>query len=184
MKAFRHTIAAGVLLILAGCTTQGDIQSPVPVEDRGAVQTAPQTGTGIGSGAEARGVDVGGGFQGGPLDAPEGSPLAQRVIYFDFDSNAIRPEFHEVLRAHGAYLADNPQTRLSVEGHTDERGSPSYNLALGERRAEAVKKVLVLNGASPDQIEVVSYGEEKPAVFGSTEEAWAKNRRAELNYQR
>lgn len=185
MKAFRHSVAVSVLLVLAGCTTQGDVQSPVPVEDRGGAQAgAAQPGAEVGSGAETRGVTVGGEFEGDPINAPAGSPLAQRVIYFDYDSNEIRPEFHEVLRAHGAYLASNPQVRVSVEGHTDERGSPSYNLALGERRADAVKKVLVLNGAGTDQVETVSYGEEKPASLGSSEDAWAQNRRAELSYQR
>jgi peptidoglycan-associated lipoprotein len=88
------------------------------------------------------------------------------------------------LEAHGEYLADNPDRQMLVEGHTDERGAREYNLALGERRAEAVKQALTLAGADEAQVDTVSYGEESPAVSGSSESAWAENRRAELVYER
>ena len=105
-----------------------------------------------------------------------------RVIYFDYDSANIRADFNDSVAAHAAYLAANPTTTVTVEGHGDERGSREYNLALGERRSLAVRKQLVLLGASAGQIKTVSYGEERPAVDGHDEAAYEKNRRAELVY--
>jgi len=105
------------------------------------------------------------------------------TFYFDFDTSEIKPEARDVLIAHARYLAENPHVRVRLEGHADERGSKEYNLALGDRRAQAVKRFLVINGASRGQIETVSYGEEKPAVLGSNESAWAQNRRVELIFE-
>ena len=102
------------------------------------------------------------------------------TFYFDFDTSEIKPEARDVLVAHARYLAEHPNQRVRLEGHADERGTKEYNLALGERRAKAVQRFLIVNGASRGQIETVSYGEEKPAVMGSTESAWAQNRRAVL----
>ena len=103
-----------------------------------------------------------------------------RVIYFDFDSFVVKDEFRPVLDGYGKVLTTIRTKRLFIEGHTDERGGREYNLALGQKRAEAVVKSLTLLGVSADQVEAVSFGEERPAVTGSTEEAWAKNRRAEF----
>jgi len=108
--------------------------------------------------------------------------LAQRVVYFDFDKSAIRPDSEESLRAHAAYLASKPGAKVRLEGHADERGTREYNMALGERRAKAVVTFLTANGAGAAQLEVVSYGEERPAVDGHDEGSWAQNRRAELVY--
>lgn len=105
------------------------------------------------------------------------------TFYFDFDTSEIKPEARDVLIAHAQYLANNPNASVRLEGHGDERGTKEYNLALGERRAMAVERFLVVNGASRDQIETVSYGEEKPAAMGSSESAYAQNRRVELIYQ-
>jgi len=115
------------------------------------------------------------------LDDPA-SPLSQRSIYFDFDSDAIRSEYRPVVEAHASYLADHPNTMMTLEGNTDERGSREYNLALGERRAESVKRQMVLLGASAGQIRVVSYGEERPIAEGHNEEAWRLNRRVDIVY--
>ena len=115
------------------------------------------------------------------LDDPN-SPLAVRVIYFDYDSSNIREDFQETVAAHAAYLTANPTTSVTLEGHADERGSREYNLALGERRALAVRRQLVLLGASAGQIRTVSYGEERPVVDGHDEESYALNRRVELVY--
>ena len=104
------------------------------------------------------------------------------TFYFDFDTSEIKPEARDVLVAHARYLANSPRQQVRVVGHADERGSKEYNLALGERRAKAVERFLIVNGASRGQIETVSYGEEKPAVRGSGEETWAQNRRVELNF--
>jgi peptidoglycan-associated lipoprotein len=108
--------------------------------------------------------------------------LTQVTIYFDYDSSEIRSDFNDMLRAHAQQLAKNPNMRVRLEGHADERGSREYNIALGERRAQAVRQVLQLQGASSTQLTTVSYGEEKPAALGHDEASWAKNRRVELTY--
>ncbi|NQD38613.1 peptidoglycan-associated lipoprotein Pal [Permianibacter sp. IMCC34836] len=106
-----------------------------------------------------------------------------RVVYFDFDDANIKPEYRDLLAAHGAFLAKNPGLTVTVEGHTDERGTPEYNVGLGERRANAVKQVLQSYGVQASQIKTVSFGEEKPANPGHDEAAWAQNRRGVLAYQ-
>jgi peptidoglycan-associated lipoprotein len=106
----------------------------------------------------------------------------ENTIYFDFDKATIRPEFIESLQAHGAFLTANPSVRVTVEGHSDERGTPEYNIALGERRAQAVVQYLQNIGVSGGQISTVSYGEEKPVDLSRSEAGFAKNRRAVLVY--
>ena len=108
--------------------------------------------------------------------------LSTRLIYFDFDSKEIRPEFGAVLSAHADYLISNRNSGVTLQGHADERGSTEYNLSLGQDRADAVRDVLVANGVFPDQIETISYGEERPRALGSNEGAWAENRRVEIVY--
>jgi len=111
------------------------------------------------------------------------SVLAGRIIYFDFDSSKVDSDFVELIKHHGKYLSANPSVNIRLEGHTDERGAREYNVALGDRRAQAVKRLLMFQGASSDQVTIVSYGEEKPASLGHDESAWHLNRRAELVYQ-
>ncbi|WP_027671714.1 peptidoglycan-associated lipoprotein Pal [Rheinheimera baltica] len=106
----------------------------------------------------------------------------ENTIYFDFDKATVRPEFIETLQAHGAFLTSNPSVRITVEGHSDERGTPEYNIALGERRAVAVVQYLQNLGVSSGQISTVSYGEEKPVDMSRSEAGFAKNRRAVLVY--
>jgi peptidoglycan-associated lipoprotein len=118
---------------------------------------------------------------GHPLDDPA-SPLSERVIYFDLDSSQVGEQYRDILDAHARYLADHPAQRVVVEGHTDERGSREYNIGLGERRSRAVGRMLLFQGAASSQVEVVSYGEERPAAFGHDEGAWRLNRRVELVY--
>lgn len=118
-----------------------------------------------------------------PLDDPE-SMLAQRVIYFDFDRSEVKPEFMAVVQAHAQHLSNNSNVRVTLEGHTDERGSREYNIGLGNRRAQAVRRMLMFHGVSDRQIETVSYGEERPVAHGRNEEAWARNRRVEFVYDR
>lgn len=110
------------------------------------------------------------------------NPLSTRIIYFDLDSSAIPSRFSQAISAHGRYLSQHPDVKLRVEGHTDERGSREYNVALGERRAESVQQALVLSGASDSQLSTLSFGEERPAELGSGEEAYSKNRRVEFIY--
>jgi peptidoglycan-associated lipoprotein len=113
---------------------------------------------------------------------PTGEMLSRRIIYFDFDSAEIRADSQAVVSAHGKYLADNPNTRIRLEGHADERGSREYNIGLGERRAQSVRRALLLQGLSEAQLSTVSFGEERPAVAGSDEDAYSQNRRVELVY--
>ncbi len=165
-----------VTLLLGGCGTTG------PTTGEEGAAGAAGGAAGAGSGAETSAAAAGGAWTGSPLDDPN-SPLYEKVVYFDFDRSEIRPEFLPMLRAHADYLINTPSARLVIEGHCDERGSREYNIALGERRANAVKRFLEAEGVSPLQLETISYGEERPAVPGHNEEAWAKNRRAELVYQ-
>jgi peptidoglycan-associated lipoprotein len=113
---------------------------------------------------------------------PDGPLGSQRVIYFDFDSSDIRNEYVDVIAAHGRFLAANSAVRVRLEGHTDERGSREYNIGLGERRAQTVRRALALQGVQESQITTVSYGEERPAASGSDENAYSKNRRVEIVY--
>ena len=106
----------------------------------------------------------------------------ERVIYFDFDKSEIKSEYRELLQAHGEFLAKHPEINVVLEGHADERGTPEYNIALGERRAKAVADIFRTLGVSDSQMQVVSYGEERPVDPGHNEAAWAKNRRVEIRY--
>jgi peptidoglycan-associated lipoprotein len=180
MKIANVFAVTALAVLLSACASTGDVTG-APVEDRGAATTEGSSGRAEGATA-ASGARESMEFQGDALDDPA-SPLAQRVFYFGFDSDELPADELEVVKAHGAYLAQNPDKKLVLEGHTDERGSREYNLALGERRAASVKRVLTLSGAAASQVEVVSYGEEKPAQAGDNEAAWSKNRRAELLYQ-
>src|SRR5579872_554319 len=113
---------------------------------------------------------------------PQGGLLAKRVIYFDFDSSEIKGEGTDVVAAHAKYLASHGGQRVRLEGNTDDRGSREYNIGLGERRAQSVRRALMLQGATEAQVSTVSYGAERPAVVGNDESAWAKNRRVEIVY--
>ena len=119
-----------------------------------------------------------------PLEARQAELLKTLVVYFDYDQAEIKPEFNDMLAAHGQFLAKNASATLRLEGNTDERGSREYNIGLGERRAQSVRRALMLQGASANQLTTVSYGEERPASTGSNEEAWRLNRRVELVYSR
>ena len=129
----------------------------------------------------SQGAGAGGAFSGDPLDNPN-SPLANRVFYFDYDSSIVRDSDRETLAAHAEYMAGHPSASVRLEGHTDERGSREYNIALGERRANAVRQLLLFNGVSADQVQTVSYGEERPAALGHDEDSWSLNRRVEMIY--
>ena len=115
------------------------------------------------------------------LEQTDGT-LSSRVVYFEFDSAKLTSESIEILEIHGNFIAGNGEVTVRLEGHADERGSREYNIALGDRRAQSVRRVLLFQGASVDQVDTVSYGEEQPAMTGHTEEAWSLNRRVELIY--
>ncbi|QBQ96798.1 peptidoglycan-associated lipoprotein Pal [Paraburkholderia pallida] len=116
------------------------------------------------------------------LDNPN-SPLAKRSVYFDFDSYSVKDDYQSLLQAHAQYLKTHPQRHVLIQGNTDERGSSEYNLALGQKRAEAVRRVLALDGVGDSQMEAVSLGKEKPVALGHDEASWSQNRRADLVYQ-
>lgn len=163
-----------LVAVLAGCSSKGGTtDGDAAVEDRG---------TTADGGAVTSGVGAGGSFSDYSLDDPN-SPLSRRVIYFEYDSAEIVGSDQELLVAHAGYLVANPGQQITLEGHTDERGSREYNIALGDRRALSVQRMLELNGATPVQVNVVSYGEEKPAAEGHSEAAWRLNRRVEIVYQ-
>lgn len=117
-----------------------------------------------------------------PLNDPQGV-LAKRSVYFDFDSFTVKSEFRELVQNHARFLASNPQRKVVIQGNTDERGGAEYNLALGQRRADAVKTLMVSLGVNEGQIETVSFGKEKPKATGSNEAAYAENRRSDIVYQ-
>ena len=118
----------------------------------------------------------------GPNDLDTDACLRQRVVYFDLDQDALKPEFQAIMGCHAKYLRDRPSSRISLEGHADERGSREYNLGLGERRGNAVNSALQAAGGSASQLTVVSYGEERPVCTQSDESCWSQNRRVELVY--
>ena len=174
MKSMISTLfIAAMLAFLAGCSSTGGSKdaSGVVVEDR-------STDGGVVSGG-ASGTSS---FDSQALNDPN-SPLARRVIYFEYNSAEISGADQDTLAAHAGFLASNPGYRITLEGHTDERGSREYNIALGDRRALSVQRILELNGTGGDQVSVVSYGEEKPAADGHSDAAWRLNRRVEIVYQ-
>jgi peptidoglycan-associated lipoprotein len=172
-----------VLGILGGCETMGVSDEKVAtIEDRGTAQPAKQAGT---DGTTTSGL------AGQPIDSKAlgqdprkdpASPLSKRSIYFDFDSFVVKDEYRPVVEAHAAYLTGHRNARVVIQGNADERGSREYNLALGQKRAEAVKKALAILGAQEAQLEAISFGEEKPRQVGTTEQDYAENRRADIVY--
>ena len=190
MQSTIRAIALLLFLVLAGCAT-----APQEPTDTTTEEADPGTDPDTGADAATDGMDEGDGAR--TLTAEECPPdcpfsrdaiedssglLADRTVYFEFDSSSVQEEFMDTIQRHAAYLADYSDVEVRLEGHTDERGSREYNVGLGSRRADAVSRLLQAYGASSGQIEAISYGEEIPAVEGNNEEAWAQNRRVEIVY--
>lgn len=173
MKTARYLLVFALAAGLAACGGQSTLLDEDGYDDGVADDSAQSSGAGDDVFQQGSEFDDG---------AMRGDVLDSRVVYFAFDKADINPEYLPILEAHGEYLSSNSGTRLRLEGHGDERGSREYNIGLGERRAQAVRQVLLLNGAAALQLSTVSYGEERPAVLGSDEEAWSLNRRVELVY--
>ena len=166
--------------ILAACGSSVKL-SDVPVEDRSAGAAGAGGAAGADSQVSGRGVAP---VEISTTDTTAAGPVgAGRVTYFDYDSFTIKPEFQGAIEVHARFLTTNKNRKIAIEGHTDERGGREYNLALGQKRSEAVRRSLSLLGVAETQVEAVSFGEEKPSMTGATEEAFAKNRRAEINYR-
>jgi peptidoglycan-associated lipoprotein len=150
------------------------------VEDRGVGADGADVYSAGAEGVQAHGLGSAT-YSSADLNDPD-SPLSVRVIYFEYDSTVVLADYRPAVEAHAAFLSQNPDAVVTLEGHADERGSREYNLALGENRAEALKRQMQLMGASENQINTVSFGEERPAVDGSNDEAYSLNRRVELVY--
>ena len=187
MKKF--LIAAGLCALLVGCGSSVKLDE-VPVEDKAGTSIG-QTGVAGGTGSQgSAGAGAGGVGQSSvaPVDlskagAGAAAPAGPKVIYFDYDSFSIKPEFQPVIEAQARFILADKTRKMAIEGHTDERGGREYNLSLGQKRAEAVRRALGLLGVNDAQMEAVSFGKEKPAAEGATEAALAKNRRAEFAYR-
>ncbi len=164
-RIYRGFTFATLALVLAAC-------SSVPLDE------SQGTGTGAhGTGGPSTGVIM------DPFDPA--SPLSQdRSVYFDFDSYVVADQYRDLVEMHSNYLRDHPQQQVRIEGHADERGGTEYNLALGQRRSEAVARMMNLLGVNRDQIETISFGKERPRALGNTEADYAENRRADIEYQR
>ncbi|NNE63900.1 MAG: peptidoglycan-associated lipoprotein Pal [Gammaproteobacteria bacterium] len=192
LKLIKLTLLALVAMSIIGCQTTGQEMETDPSMVDGQSQI-----DGSGAGSDLSGSDASS-FDGSDdtslipiveetmtaqemLDDP-GSQLANRTIYFDFDSAKITDDSLALLEAHGNFIAGNGDVSVRIEGHADERGSREYNIALGDRRAQSVRRVLLFQGASVDQLDTISYGEEQPAMLGHNEDAWSRNRRVELVY--
>ena len=174
----KNLIVIGLAAIfLVACGTS------VPLNDVPVVDATSNT-VGADSAAAGSGVQAGGAATGdvGNLSAQSPGPNVSRLVYFDYDSFVIKPEYQELIAAHARFLRAQPTRKLALEGHTDERGGREYNLALGQKRADAVRNALSILGVSPSQMESVSFGKEKPVVAGTDEAALAKNRRTEIRY--
>ena len=173
MNQYKLILALVLAASLTACDSTRTLPDPEP---------ADETYGSAGSGADTGGYDDGsmgeGEYFGSDLDAGELS----HVIYFEFDSSDLGPEFTDIVQRHAMQMANNPGARVRLEGHADERGSREYNIGLGERRSQTVRRMLLIQGASASQIQTVSFGEERPASFGSTEQDYALNRRVEIVY--
>ncbi len=154
--------------VLAGCKSKAAKDTTPPADTTG------NTGTVVDN------TTVAGAY--GPNDLDTDSCLRQRVVYFDLDQDALKPEFQAIVGCHAKYLRDRPSSRMNLEGNADERGSREYNLGLGERRGNAVSSAVQAQGGSGSQVTVVSYGEERPTCTDSNEDCWARNRRVEIVY--
>ena len=189
LKTLPVLLISAPLLFLTACSTTGDADSAsgAAVEDRtgasgpGDAGYEGQTGGYNDSGMADGSAMISQSYSGDPLGDPN-SPLAIRTIYFDYDSSVINSEGQSALNAHAEYLSLNPDKRMIIEGHTDERGTRDYNLSLGERRGNAVADFLSASGVPGHQMEVRSFGEENPVALDHNENAWQLNRRVELIY--
>lgn len=174
MSMKKMALLGAVALLMAGCSSVS--LDSAQVEDRSSGGANAAGGDSVVAKTTVGQVDDGKAAQAAIANV-------SRLVYFDYDSYVIKPEFQALIDAHARYIKADKTRKVVIEGHTDERGGREYNLALGQRRAEAVRRSLALLGVADSQVEAVSFGKEKPAVQGSNEAAWAKNRRAEISYR-
>ena len=174
-------ISLGLVLLLGACAS-GVKLNEVPVEDKSgsSVSSTPDSSTPVSNEAKSSVAPVSTVSSENLAAGPSG---VSKIIYFDYDSFVVKSEFQSAIEGHAQFLKNNPRAKVSLEGHTDERGGREYNLALGQKRADAVRQSLSLLGVSASQVESVSFGEEKPAAQGNDEAAFSKNRRTEFFYK-
>jgi len=181
MKGLKTLVSIIAFALLGACSTVKLNEKAAPVEDRKPSTSSPAPAPapsasksgGETSSASAGAVD--------PLNDPS-NILYNRSVYFDYDQYTVKEDYRALVEAHGKFLAANPDRKVTIQGNTDERGGSEYNLALGQKRAEAVRRAMALAGARDSQLEAVSFGKEKPKASGSDEAAWAENRRADIAY--
>jgi peptidoglycan-associated lipoprotein len=164
-KTVRIALVALLCVGAAACSKKQEVK-PQPQEQTQTQETQANTGAGKYT----------------PADLDTDACLRQRVVYFDFDKDEVKPEFQQIMQCHAKYLQDRPTAQMRLEGNTDERGTREYNLGLGERRGNAVSSALQANGGSASQINVISYGKEKPVCREHNEDCWSKNRRVNIVY--
>jgi peptidoglycan-associated lipoprotein len=171
-----------ITAMLAACQAAPTAeQSPADVEDAKKNAAGAQSGK-VGDNSVAT-VDLTGKNQGRGLLTDPNSILSKRSIYYDYDKFDVKDDYKALVEAHAKYLRDNPKMKMLIQGNTDERGSREYNVSLGQRRSDGVKRMMVLLGVREDQVESVSLGEEKPKSEGHEENAWSQNRRSDILYQ-
>ena len=174
----KYMAISAVVAVLSACS------SAVPLDDTPAVETKkgnPPNTSGSGS-SDSRAIPTVVPGDADPLNDPQGI-LAKRSVYFDYDSYTVKAEYRELVQNHAKFLVANPNRKVVIQGNTDERGGAVYNLALGQRRADAVKTLMLALGVKEAQLETVSFGKEKPKATGSNDAAWAENRRSDISYQ-
>lgn len=172
MSQYRIFLISLLAAIVAGCASTS---IPDPEAGDGSMD-------GSSDGSSSSGFEDRSGFGGEEVPYEADDAAMGMIIYFDFDQSDLKPQYADLLARHANKLSNNSATRIRLEGHADERGSREYNIGLGERRSQAVRRMLLIQGASTSQISTVSFGEERPAAFGSNEEAYAQNRRVEIKY--
>lgn len=172
MKGIVSLVVVAMAAALGGCASTSGPSSETGAPGAPVVTASPADGRAVGGAdPQGRGLD---------RDGPAGGPDLKRSVYYEFDHYDIRPQYRELVESHARWLKANPQARLTIIGNTDEQGTREYNLALGQRRAESVSRLLTMLGARPEQLEAISFGKEKPRAPGHDEAAWAENRRSDF----
>ena len=186
MLTKKMILALGTTLLMVGCGTGVKLDN-VPVEDRtiggNAGQNSGQAGGTQGTDASTMAKSAVAPLELNKAQSTDSLPASSRLVYFDYDSFLINPEFQSLIESNARLIKADKNRKVAIEGHTDDRGGREYNLALGQKRAEAVRRALALQGVADSQMEAVSFGKEKPAATGSDEASMAKNRRAEISYR-
>ena len=175
----KKLLALAAVVLLAGCASSPELESKAGVEDRTPTATTTPSAPTTRGGSAAAPVAPRAAQQPNPLKDPN-NILSKRSLYYDYDKYDVKDEYKPLLQAHARYLAQNRSAKMLIQGNCDERGSREYNIALGQKRSDGVKKMLILMGGQESQVESVSLGEEKPRCADNTEACYSQNRRSDL----